>query len=132
MADIVIIDDDPNVLCVLTGILEAEGHHVRLAANGIDGLTIIRRQPPHVVVTDIVMPQKEGLEFIGELRRKFPKMGILAISGVAQRSFYLNLARQLGADAVLAKPFRSLEFARAVADLLSSVAVRGWQPFSPA
>src|SRR5258708_2474747 len=119
MAEILIIDDDPDVRDVMKAALSAAGHQVREAENGVEGLSQVRKHPPALVVTDIVMPDKEGLEIIRELRRQVPNVAILAVSGAVRGAFNLHLASQFGADAVLAKPFGFDDLVGAVADILA-------------
>ncbi len=119
MAEILIIDDDPDVRDVMKAALSAAGHQVREAKDGVEGLALVRKHHPTLVVTDIVMPEKEGMEIIRELRRQVPNIAILAVSGAVRSAFYLHLASQFGADAVLAKPFRFDDLIRVVADLLN-------------
>jgi DNA-binding response OmpR family regulator len=119
MADILIIDDDPVVRSVMKAVLKDAGHQVREAKDGVEGLALAQRHRPALVVTDIVMPEKEGMETIRELRQQIPKIAILAVSGAVNRAFYLHLAGQFGADGVLAKPFSFDDLVASVSDLLN-------------
>jgi len=117
MADILIIDDDDVFRDVLATALEHAGHVVRQATNGIEGLQMFHQQPADLVITDIVMPEKEGLDTIRDLRREFPKARIIAMSGGLAHDprLYLHMAEKFGAQAVLAKPF-ALEDLKKVVD----------------
>lgn len=117
MADILIIDDDDVFRDVLASALEHAGHVVRQATNGIEGLQKFHQQPAELVITDIVMPEKEGLDTIRDLRREFPKARIIAMSGGLAHDprLYLHMAEKFGAQAVLAKPF-ALEDLKKVVD----------------
>jgi CheY-like chemotaxis protein len=119
MAEILIIDDDPGALEVMTAALQSAGHRVREAGDGIGGLALFRQHRPEIVVTDMVMPGKEGVEVIRQLRREDPNIAILAVSGVVNSRFYLHVATQFGADAILAKPFRPDDLIDAVSELLN-------------
>ena len=81
MARILIIDDDEQVRRYLRKILEAQGHEVVAASDGKLGIELCREEPTDLIITDIFMPEKEGLETIGELRRDYPDVKIIAISG---------------------------------------------------
>jgi len=124
VAKILIIDDDPSMRRTVSRILARAGHEVIEAPDGLEGVELFRRNHPDIVVTDIVMPKKEGIETILELRRENPLTLILAISGGATLLGgsapldYLDLAKGLGADAVLAKPFRAPDLLQEIDNLL--------------
>jgi CheY-like chemotaxis protein len=120
MADILVIEDDNALRSLLITILVDAGYTVREAANGKEGLESAQMNPPQLVITDLVMPEKEGIETIIELRHNFPGTGIIAISGADQGSTYLRLAAKLGAQSTLAKPFRREALLRAVESCLLS------------
>jgi DNA-binding NtrC family response regulator len=123
VAKILIIDDDEALLGSLAHMLATAGHEVEAAVDGVAGAKLFRAQPFDVIITDIVMPNREGLETIVALRREFPQVGIIAISGVAQRAkTYLEMAQRLGALHQLEKPFTPEQLFAAIADTL---AVRG-------
>jgi CheY-like chemotaxis protein len=119
LADILIIDDDPQMQRMLGRILTASGHTVRFAGDGEKGLKLFHEAPPGLVVTDIVMPNTEGIETIRLLRGVAPAVPILAISG-SGRHGYLRFAQELGATAVLDKPFSSDAFMLVVSSLLAA------------
>ena len=119
MADILVIDDDAVSREIMIATLETAGHRVREAENGANGIALARKYQPAVVVTDLMMPEKEGVEVIMELRQKEPHIAILAVSGVAGNDLYLHVARELGADAVLRKPFEFDALIEAVSELLN-------------
>lgn len=107
MADILIIDDESMIRESLANLFEREGYSVEMAVDGADGLKKFAESPARIVVTDIVMPEKEGIETIRELRAQSPDVRIIAISGGGRRGNvqFLDVASKLGADAALAKPF---------------------------
>jgi len=81
MARILVIDDDDQILRTLHQVLEMEGHEVVDTSNGKEGIKFFRENGADLIITDIVMPEKEGLETIMELRRDFPDIKVIAISG---------------------------------------------------
>ena len=118
MAEILLIDDDSGYRYILAEVLTGEGHQVREANDGAEGLARCREHLPALVVTDIVMAPKDGIEMIRELRQMAPNIPILAVSGAAHADCYLNAVTLLGADAVLAKPFSFDALVGAVTSLL--------------
>jgi len=116
-----VIDDEPGMRGTMRRILERDGHEVREAENGSEGLRLFREQQADVVVTDLLMPDKEGIETIVELREEAPNVRILAISGGGAVGAESTLAdaEALGADASLAKPFTVDQLRNAVAALLA-------------
>ncbi len=107
MAKVLVIDDEELARFTMREILESAGHEVVEAGNGREGLELQRKDPCDAVVTDIIMPEKEGIETIVELRKDFPQITIVAISGGGRtRNLdFLGLAQKFGADRILAKPF---------------------------
>ena len=111
MADILVIEDDAGVRRLMAQFLVRAGHAVQEARNGVEGIAKFRSQQPALVVTDIFMPQKEGIETIRELRRDHPRLPIIAVSGdIRGDGFFLEAATALGATAALKKPFTKTEF----------------------
>jgi DNA-binding NtrC family response regulator len=86
-------------------VLRREGHTVREADNGRRGIELFQQLRPALVISDIVMPDVEGIETIQQMRREAPAMPILAISGGSNQALYLRAAAGLGATASLEKPF---------------------------
>jgi CheY-like chemotaxis protein len=107
MARILVIDDQPLVRDVLRRILESAGHGVEEAGDGEQGLQAFRRQPPDLVLCDIYMTSKGGLETIRVLRRDFPAAKVVAMSGGGFEGKFevLAMAEELGAAATIEKPF---------------------------
>lgn len=118
MARILLIDDDPLVLQAITGHLADAGHEVLQAKNGREGVEVFKAASPAVVVTDILMPEKEGIETILTIRAISDAAIIIAISGGGQNSpvDLLEFARKAGANAILKKPFSI----RRLRDLIST------------
>jgi DNA-binding response OmpR family regulator len=120
MQRILIIDDDHAIRASLQLVLEREGYEVVCAVDGGAGIRMFERASPQMVITDLIMPNKEGIETIMELRSRDATMPILAISGGARihNTDFLQIARRLGANESLAKPFTSKELVAAVRRLL--------------
>jgi DNA-binding response OmpR family regulator len=120
MARILIMDDDVSIRNALRLTLESFGYEVAEAPDGKEGLRLQRANPADLVVLDILMPEKEGIEVIMDLRRDFPHTKIIAMSGGGQveAKFYLETAKKLRADSVLEKPFDLNEFIALVKEAL--------------
>jgi|TARA_B100000315_G_scaffold252057_1_gene288052 DNA-binding response OmpR family regulator len=108
MARILVIDDDYLVRAMLTRSLTQAGHEVLEAANGDQGLSAFHADHPDIVITDIIMPDRDGIEIIMELQREAPGVQIIAISGggVDARYSYLAFAEKLGAKRSFKKPIQ--------------------------
>ncbi|HEX6132828.1 MAG TPA: response regulator [Longimicrobiales bacterium] len=120
MASVLIIDDDDAVRGLLRAALERAGHRVAEGRDGAEGMSLYRRAPADLVITDVFMPGQDGIETIQQLREEFPQSRILAISGgtMTGATGPLTDAKLLGADATLAKPFTIDRLADAVRELL--------------
>jgi two-component system, chemotaxis family, chemotaxis protein CheY len=120
MARILVIDDDSLIRETLRRMLEGAGHEVTEAEDGAAGLKAVKAQRPDLVVTDIYMPGKEGIETIRELRQIVPGLKIIAISGSSWSSGHdaLSSAKLLGADRTLPKPFRKEQLLASIRDCL--------------
>lgn len=116
---VLLIDDDADLLGLMDHAFSAAGYATRTAENGRKGLSMLDAYDPDLVVTDIVMPEMEGIGAILHIRRRARPPKIIAISGTGPgaRRDYLSWAKHLGADEVLAKPFRMSQI-MAVADRL--------------
>lgn len=121
MKNILVIDDNEQILKMMCGLLQRSGHTVFSAINGAQGLKTYYTHTPDLVITDIIMPEKEGLEVIMELTRQERRPKIIAISGGGRMGpqSYLPMADLLGADHVLQKPFHPAEFMDCVERLLA-------------
>ena len=120
MARILIIDDDPEIRTMLEQMLHAAGHEVTLAANGNQGLQMQCDKPASLIITDLLMPEKEGLETIVEFRKDFPKVPIITMSGRPSTGFFLYMAQRLGSVRTIEKPFRPRELLAAVEEVLGA------------
>lgn len=119
MPRVLVVDDDDDVRELLRQMLERAGYEVSAAADGRQGIAEYRRSAADLIVLDIVMPEKEGLETIMELRRDDPEVKIIAISGggrIGPQS-YIEVARALGAQRTFSKPLDRKDFLAAVREL---------------
>ena len=121
MALVLVIDDSSVVRDLVRGMLEHAGHSVVDANDGDAGVRLFNQQRPDLVITDLVMPNKEGIETIREIRQSKSDAKVIAMSGGSsqQAGRYLNAAKKLGADAVLGKPFTAAELLALVRQLLA-------------
>lgn len=120
MAQILVIDDDTAMRETLCRLLCRNGHTAVEAGDGRVGIERLKEQPADLVITDILMPEQEGLETIMLLRRDYPDVRIIAISGGGRLEFFnsLKYARDFGANYTLAKPFTPSELLKAVQQAL--------------
>lgn len=121
MAKILIMDDDNQFRVMLRIMLENAGYKdIEEAENGNIGMKLIRNSHFDLVITDIIMPDKEGIETIIEIRKNFPAIKIIAMSGGGKvgADSYLVMAGHLGAGRTLSKPFQQSELVDAVRELL--------------
>ncbi len=120
VARILIIDDEDQTRKMLCQALERAGYEVVTARDGSEGLQLFRTILADLIITDILMPEKEGLETIMELRREFPNVKIIAMSGGGHKGDldFLEVAKRLGAQRTLQKPFHLQEVFQLVAEVL--------------
>jgi DNA-binding response OmpR family regulator len=118
---ILVIDDNETLLKMMCRLLGRSGFEVISASDGVQGLRAYYAELPSLVITDLIMPEKEGIEVIMELSRQDPKPKIIAISGGGrlEPQTYLPLADMLGADHVLEKPFHPAELVDLVKKMLA-------------
>jgi CheY-like chemotaxis protein len=123
MARVLVVDDESSMRQMLRETLERRGHIVDEAADGREALQRLTEHQPDLVITDLVMPEMEGIETIQALRRKCPTIPIIAISGGGrvEPENYLSLAEQIGANRTFAKPFRLDEILTAVRELTAKI-----------
>jgi CheY-like chemotaxis protein len=115
MASILVIDDEPIIRVLLRAVLEDAGHTVTEAGNGREGLALYRQQPADLVVTDMHMPELNGLDLTLALTREFPHVKVIAISGAqGEHKSVLNTATLLGVRQTFQKPFSLEKFLAAV------------------
>ena len=116
---ILVVDDNEDLRSTIKALLQADGFDVAVAGDGQAALELHRSSPADVVITDLFMPDKDGIETIVELRKLSPKLKIVAMSGwtSTQGSDYLQVAREIGATVTLQKPFDPQELSRVVRQL---------------
>lgn len=121
MARIVVMDDDEQVRELLQDILQANNHEVMVAEDGAQGMIKCREFQPDLVITDIVMPEQEGIETISKLRQEYPDLKVIAVSGGGQVApeTYLKIAECMGANRTLPKPFKRKDILDAIDELLA-------------
>ena len=120
MSSILVVEDDDQLRTMLKLLLTGAGHDVTEASDGAGVCDMHQRNPFDLIITDLVMPGIEGLGVITEVRRRDPKVRIIAISGAGERraAEYLKMAKKLGAQVALSKPFSNEQFLAAVSSIL--------------
>lgn len=133
MARILIIDDDDTLRGIIAKSLTHAGHTVSQANNGRKGVALFKSAPTDLVITDLVMPEQEGMETIKVLHAGFPDLPIIAMSGGLDGSpLYLDLTRRLGARITLTKPFTLQQLKVAIDEILASLPPAAAKPAAPA
>ena len=103
---VLVADDDPNCRTMIAAALMEQEYHVVVARNGMEALERLRNNPAvGVVITDIIMPEKEGIGLIRSIRKTFPAIKIIVITGSAYFESIFTTARDFGADVTMRKPF---------------------------
>ena len=123
MAKILVVEDDDQIRTLIKRMLEGENEYdVSEAQNGDEAIKLVRKTEYDLIITDIIMPEKEGIETIKEIRQIYPMIKIIAISGGGRIGpyDYLDLAKRLGAKKVFEKPFDLKEMLVAVKELLNA------------
>jgi YesN/AraC family two-component response regulator len=122
MALILIIDDEPQIRSMLKLMLERDGYEVAEAPDGIEGIRVYRQKPADLIITDLIMPNKDGIGMIIDLKKEFPQVKIIAMSGggLNKPEGYLKGAKKLGAACTLTKPIDRDEMLRAIKEVLQS------------
>jgi CheY-like chemotaxis protein len=116
---ILVIDDEKIICETLHDYLEDEGYTTLTAYDGVEGLEIVRREKDiDLIVTDIMMPKKEGISTIRTVRQEFPHIKIIAMSGAANYSNYLETAQFFGVEHVLSKPVNMADLCKIIKNLI--------------
>jgi CheY-like chemotaxis protein len=126
MKRILVMDDDTQMRQMLRQTLERAGYEVIEASDGQKGIDLFRQEPTDLVITDIIMPEKEGVETVIELKRDFPDVKIIAISGGSRgidSQGCLSYVKGLGISHVFTKPFERKELLETVQELLVTAAI---------
>ena len=122
MAKILIVDDEQNIRNIIRETLKKEKHEVFEASSGLDASTILESNNIELMITDLVMPGKTGLDLIMEVKERNPELSIIAISGgggINGRFDYLPIAQLIGANNIIKKPFSISDIKQTVAELLA-------------
>ena len=122
MTRVLIIDDEAPIRSMLKLMLERDGYEVAEAPDGIEGIRVYRQKPADLIITDLIMPNKDGIGMIIDLKKEFPNVKIIAMSGggLNKPEGYLKGAKKLGAACTLTKPIDRDEMLRAIKDVLQS------------
>jgi CheY-like chemotaxis protein len=130
MAQILLIDDDAEVRSVIRQTLIHSGHTVVEACDGVEGLGLFPKANADLVITDMVMPGRDGAEVLTELQKMHPPVKVIAITGGSRHGFGDDheVAARLGAAKVLAKPFSCATLLSAIDELLGEGADSGGRP----
>ena len=122
MKKLLVIEDDTQFREFMKEALTSKGYEVILASGGVEGLLCISEHSPDLVITDIVMPEMEGVEVLMELKSKHKDLPVIAMSSynMGNADSYLRIALTLGASAVLSKPFHIVELVTEIENSLPS------------
>ena len=123
MPKILIVDDEKNIRNILCESLKKDAHEIYEASSGQEALDILDESPVDLLITDLVMPGKTGLDLIMEIKEKIPELNIIAISGgggINGRFDYLPIAQLIGANNIIRKPFSVAEIKKMVTELLAN------------
>jgi DNA-binding response OmpR family regulator len=120
MGRILVIEDEDQMRKLLRQVLEDAGYEVEEASDGLEGIGLYRENPADLIITDMIMPKKEGMEIILDLKLEFPEVKIIAISGGGRvgPEPYLQVAEGFGAERVFIKPFDIKELLEAVKEII--------------
>jgi CheY-like chemotaxis protein len=122
MAFVLVVDDDPVFREIARAMLHSGGHEVATAEDGVKALKVVEARPPDLAVVDMLMPNRDGIETLGDLRRRWPQVKVIIVSAGARlldADALLHSARALGADATLGKPLQKASFLELVASLVA-------------
>lgn len=121
MANILVIEDDEAVRYSLLEALQAMGHTVEEAVNGVEGVDKCEATDFDLVITDLIMPEKDGVETILELKIDNPDLKIIAISGGGKNLDIMDTTYRIGADCALTKPFSLADLSACVSKVLLNI-----------
>ena len=122
MTRVLIIDDEAPIRSMLKLMLERDGYEVAEASDGMEAIRVYRQNPADLIITDLIMPNQDGIGMIIALKKEFPDVKIIAMSGggLNKPEGYLKGAKKLGAACTLTKPIDRDEMLRAIKDILKS------------
>ena len=118
---VLVVDDNPDMRSFVKIVLEQAGFEVRVAEDGQRALNLQCERPAAVLITDIFMPERDGIELIDQFKSSFPQAKIIAMSGGGRfaRNDYLVFAAEMGVDALLRKPFAPATLLRTLEELVA-------------
>ena len=122
MSKILVVDDEKNIRNILCESLKKDAHELYEASSGQEALDLLDVNPVDLLITDLVMPGKTGLDLIMEIKEKIPDLNIIAISGgggINGRFDYLPIAQLIGANNIIRKPFSVADIKKMVGELLA-------------
>lgn len=125
MAKIMVVDDEPSLRTMLSHMLAQDHHEVILGKDGEQGIKLYKENLPDLVISDLVMPNKNGIDMILELKKDYPDLRLIAISGgggITGSFDYLPTAKLIGANLILNKPFGLKELRKALQEVLGETA----------
>ncbi|HEC12462.1 MAG TPA: response regulator [Acidiferrobacteraceae bacterium] len=125
MPRVLIVDDEESVRVMVAAMIKPDGYNVTEAASGAEACDACKESPVDLIITDIVMPEKNGIDLIRYVKKEYPDIAVIAISGgggIEGRYDYLEIARLVGADNILKKPFELRELRSAVSEAMKSCA----------
>lgn len=122
MSTVLVVDDDAGMRDLIRSMLESAQYQVVVATSGVSALPLFREHRPQLVITDILMPDKDGIETVREIRRIDPQAKIIAVSGGGRAKYtdFLRIAQEFGAAEVLEKPFRREDLLAVAARTISA------------
>jgi DNA-binding NtrC family response regulator len=120
MANILVVDDQKDICRVIERILQKEGHKISIAADGREGGKIFDEGTFDLLITDLIMPEMDGIELIMQIKKQKPDQNIIAMSGggIGKSDSYLNIAAKLGVAHTIEKPFRANDLLKVVHEII--------------
>lgn len=123
MVRILVVDDEESVRDMVKAMIEPAGYDVIEAGNGAEACDACKEAPVDLIITDIVMPEKNGIDLIMDVKKEYPDIPVIAISGgggITGRYDYLEIAKLVGAENILKKPFAMADLRSAVDNILKN------------
>jgi CheY-like chemotaxis protein len=123
MSHILVIDDEETIRAIIRLVLEKDGHKVDEAENGGSGLKLVELHPYDLVITDMIMPDVDGIEVISSLKKNHPQIKTIVITGgsvMNEKEYLMKIGTLMNVNCVLPKPFRPEELLATVKEVLSS------------
>lgn len=120
MKKILLVDDEEMIRKMVVAVFNHSEYSITEVCNGVEALKVLETASFDLIITDVIMPDCDGIELVMSVRKKLPDIKVVVMSGGGrvQADHYLNLAEKLGATRVFEKPFDTMEFRQVVHDLL--------------